>query len=58
MRERKEISVVVARRIRRAREAAGLTQERVARVTGAAPQHDSGAGGGPAGGAPHRRIML
>ena len=41
MRERKEINVEVGRRIRRAREAAGLTQERFAELIGVSPQNVS-----------------
>ena len=41
MRERKEINVEVGRRIRQAREAAGLTQERFAELIGVSPQNVS-----------------
>ena len=41
MRERKEINVEVGRRARRAREAAGLTQERFAELIGVSPQNVS-----------------
>ena len=41
MRERKEINVEVGRRIRQAREAAGLTQERFAELIGISPQNVS-----------------
>ena len=41
MREKKEINVAVGRRIRRAREAAGLTQERFAELVGISPQNVS-----------------
>lgn len=41
MREKKEINVEVGRRIRQAREAAGLTQERFAELVGISPQNVS-----------------
>ena len=41
MRERKEINIEVGRRVRRAREAAGLTQERFAELIGVSPQNVS-----------------
>ena len=41
MRERKEINVQVGRQIRKAREAAGLTQERFAELIGISPQNVS-----------------
>lgn len=41
MRERKDINIQVGRRVRRAREAAGLTQERFAELTGISPQNVS-----------------
>ena len=41
MRERKEINVEVGCRIRQAREAAGLTQERFAELIGVSPQNVS-----------------
>ena len=41
MREKKEINVEVGRRIRQAREAAGLTQERFAELIGVSPQNVS-----------------
>ena len=41
MRDKKEINVEVGSRIRRAREAAGLTQERFAELVGISPQNVS-----------------
>ena len=41
MRQRKEINVEVGRRVRGAREAAGLTQERFAELIGISPQNVS-----------------
>lgn len=41
MREKKEINVQVGRRLRMAREAAGLTQERFAELAGISPQNVS-----------------
>lgn len=41
MREKKEINVQVGRQVRRAREAAGLTQERFAELIGISPQNVS-----------------
>ena len=41
MRERKAINVEVGRRVRQAREAAGLTQERFAELIGVSPQNIS-----------------
>ncbi|MGN1004512.1 MAG: helix-turn-helix domain-containing protein [Oscillospiraceae bacterium] len=41
MREKKEINVQVGRQIRKAREAAGLTQERFAELVGISPQNVS-----------------
>ena len=41
MREKKEINVEVGRRIRQARESAGLTQERFAELVGISPQNVS-----------------
>ena len=41
MREKKEINVEVGRRVRQAREAAGLTQERFAELIGISPQNVS-----------------
>lgn len=41
MREKKEINVEVGQRVRRAREAAGLTQERFAELVGISPQNVS-----------------
>lgn len=41
MREKKDINVQVGRRIRIAREAAGLTQERFAELVGISPQNVS-----------------
>lgn len=41
MRDKKEINIEVGRRIRRAREAAGLTQERFAELVGVSPQNIS-----------------
>nr|WP_325211778.1 helix-turn-helix transcriptional regulator [uncultured Oscillibacter sp.] len=41
MREKKEINIEVGRRVRRAREAAGLTQERFAELVGISPQNVS-----------------
>ena len=41
MREKKEINVQVGRRIRAARESAGLTQERFAELVGISPQNVS-----------------
>ena len=41
LREKKEINVEVGRRVRRAREAAGLTQERFAELVGISPQNVS-----------------
>ncbi|MGM9608420.1 MAG: helix-turn-helix domain-containing protein [Oscillospiraceae bacterium] len=41
MREKKEINVQVGRQIRKAREAAGLTQERFAELIGISPQNVS-----------------
>ena len=41
MREKKEINVEVGRRVRKAREAAGLTQERFAELIGISPQNVS-----------------
>ena len=41
MREKKEINVQVGGQIRRAREAAGLTQERFAELVGISPQNVS-----------------
>lgn len=41
MREKKEINVEVGRRVRQAREAAGLTQERFAELVGISPQNVS-----------------
>ena len=41
MREKKEINVEVGRRIRQARETAGLTQERFAELVGISPQNVS-----------------
>ena len=41
MREKKEINIEVGRRVRKAREAAGLTQERFAELVGISPQNVS-----------------
>lgn len=41
MREKKEINMEVGRRVRRARESAGLTQERFAELVGISPQNVS-----------------
>lgn len=41
MREKKEINVEFGRRVRQAREAAGLTQERFAELVGISPQNIS-----------------
>ena len=41
MRQKKEINVEVGRRVREAREAAGLTQERFAELIGISPQNIS-----------------
>lgn len=41
MREKKEINVEVGRRVRQARESAGLTQERFAELVGISPQNVS-----------------
>ena len=41
MRQKKEINVEVGRRVRQAREAAGLTQERFAELIGISPQNIS-----------------
>ena len=41
MRQKKEINVEVGRRVRQAREAAGLTQERFAELIGISPQNVS-----------------
>ena len=41
MREKKEINAEVGRRVRQAREAAGLTQERFAELIGVSPQNVS-----------------
>lgn len=41
MREKKEINVEVGQRVRRARESAGLTQERFAELVGISPQNVS-----------------
>ena len=41
MREKKEINAEVGRRVRQAREAAGLTQERFAELIGVSPQNIS-----------------